>query len=125
MTSYELVIFAGLRRQRAEKAYEVRIELGRTGEMKNFGQVVEKRGDKVFEKVVTGTWQAFGLPQEGMKIASRPPRGGGSPHSFLGKLCGSQLIDFKLEIGGPFPRNGKMSCPYRACPVEKIGGGRL
>ena len=53
----------------------------------------------------TGTWQTFGLPQEGMKIASRPPRGGGSPHWFLGKLCGSQLIDFKLEIGGPFPRN--------------------
>ena len=62
---------------------------------------------------MTGTWQTFGLPQEGMKIASRPPRGGSSPHWFLGKLCGSQLIDFKLEIGGPFPRIGQLINPFR------------
>jgi hypothetical protein len=61
------------------------------------------------------------LPQEGMKIASRPPRGGGSPHWFLGKLCGGQLIDFKLEIGGPFLRTGTWQ-PFRV-PQEGMKTG--
>ena len=30
----------------------------------------EKKGDDFFHLFVTGTWQAFGLPQEGMKTSA-------------------------------------------------------
>jgi hypothetical protein len=80
------------------------VEAGRPGRCEKCLQMEESKRVIFLGSFVTGTWQTFGLPQEGMKIASRPPRGGGSPHWFLGKLCGGQLIDFKLEIGGPFPR---------------------